>query len=227
MTLGTDVPAFRPSGRSHPRAEARHLVSLSAGSGPSNRFIAYAQNDKMTSARSPPLLFLHAANGETVRTAVVVLGGHAGTVEAQARPVHARRRRRRTAPGVTARAHTEQVAGPAVADTRSGDDVSAPPSLIPARSERGNRSNGCCCTRGSRRNCGSSSTTRTRSTPSKANCSRRNRLCLHCPGRRKSWRGNLKRGCRSLYFWYLQSCPPRTGKPYERLLLLSGPTTEL
>ena len=127
MTLGTDVPAFRPSGRSHPRAEARHLVSLSAGSGPSNRFIAYAQNDKMTSARSPPLLFLHAANGETVRTAVVVLGGHAGTVEAQARPVHARRRRRRTAPGVTARAHTEQVAGPAVADTRSGDDVSAPP----------------------------------------------------------------------------------------------------
>ena len=46
MTLGTDIPAFRPSGRSHPRAEARHLVSLSAVSGPSNRFFACAQHDK-------------------------------------------------------------------------------------------------------------------------------------------------------------------------------------
>ncbi len=47
-------------------------------------------------------LLLFAANGETVRTAVVVLGLHVGTVEAQVRPVHARRRLRRTAPGVTA-----------------------------------------------------------------------------------------------------------------------------
>ena len=67
-----------------------------------------------------PLLFLHAANGETVRTVVAVFGAHAGTVEAQARPVHARRRRRRTAPGVTARAHIVQAAGTAGAVTRSG-----------------------------------------------------------------------------------------------------------
>ena len=67
-----------------------------------------------------PLLFLHAANGETHRTAVAILGIHDGIGEAQVRPVHARRRVRRTAPGVTARAHIEQVAGIAGAVTRSG-----------------------------------------------------------------------------------------------------------
>ena len=71
----------------------------------------------------PPLLFLHAANGETERTAAVDLGVHAGTVEAQVRPAHARRRARRTAPGVTARAHTVQAAGTADAVTRSGVEV--------------------------------------------------------------------------------------------------------
>ena len=65
------------------------------------------------------LLFLHAANGETVRTAVAVLGAHAGTAEVQVRSVHARRRARRTAPGVTARAHSAQTVGTAGAETRS------------------------------------------------------------------------------------------------------------
>ena len=65
---------------------------------------------------------LHAANGESVRTVVAVLGVHVGTAEAQARPEHARRRVRRTAPGETARAraHTVQAAGIAGAETRSG-----------------------------------------------------------------------------------------------------------
>ena len=63
---------------------------------------------------------LHAANGETVRTAVDALGVHEGTAEVQVRPVHARRRVRRTAPGVTARAYTAQAAGIAGAETRSG-----------------------------------------------------------------------------------------------------------
>ena len=49
----------------------------------------------------PPLLFLHAANGKTLRTVVAVLGVHVGTVEVQERPAHARRVRR-TAPGTTA-----------------------------------------------------------------------------------------------------------------------------
>ena len=71
----------------------------------------------------PPLLFLHAANGETARTAAVALGAHVGTVEVQVRPVHARRRVRRTAPGVTVRAHTVQAAGTAGAVTRSGVEV--------------------------------------------------------------------------------------------------------
>ena len=70
-------------------------------------------------------LLLFAAHGETVRTVVVALGVHAGTVEGQARPVHARRRRRRTAPGVTDRAHIAQAAGIAGAATRSGVEVSS------------------------------------------------------------------------------------------------------
>ena len=61
-----------------------------------------------------------AANGETARTVAEVLGVHAGTAEGQERPAHARRRVRRTAPGVTARAHIVQAAGIAVAETRSG-----------------------------------------------------------------------------------------------------------
>ena len=72
-----------------------------------------------------PDLLSGAANGETVRTVVVELGEHAGTVEAQVRPVHARRRRRRTAPGVTDRAHIAQAAGIAGAATRSGVEVSS------------------------------------------------------------------------------------------------------
>ena len=69
---------------------------------------------------------LHAANGETARTVVVVLGVHAGTVEVQGRPVHARHRVRRTAPGVTALAHNVQVAGIAGAVTRSGTSSFSP-----------------------------------------------------------------------------------------------------
>ena len=65
------------------------------------------------------LLFLHAANGETVRTVVAAFGVHAGIVEEQARSAHARRRVRRIAPGETAHAHTEQAAGIAGAVTRS------------------------------------------------------------------------------------------------------------
>ena len=99
------------------------------------------------------LLFSPSANGETVRTGAGVLGEHEGTVEVQVRPVHARRRVRRTAPGVTARAHIAQAAGIADAVPRSGVEVGSPPSLIPARSERGNRTYGCCLSRSTRRNC--------------------------------------------------------------------------
>ncbi len=74
-----------------------------------------------------PDLLSGAANGETVRTVAAVLGVHVGTVEAQVRPVHARRRVRRTAPGETARAHIAQAAGTAVAVTRSGVEVGSPP----------------------------------------------------------------------------------------------------
>ncbi len=70
-------------------------------------------------------LLLFAAHGETVRTDVAVLGVHVGTVEAQVRPVHARPRVRRTAPGVTALAHNVQIAGIAGAATRSGVEVSS------------------------------------------------------------------------------------------------------
>ena len=71
----------------------------------------------------PPLLFLHAANGETDRTAVAALGVHVGTAEVQERPALARRRRRRTAPGATVFTHIDQTAGPAGAATRSGVKV--------------------------------------------------------------------------------------------------------
>ena len=71
----------------------------------------------------PPLLFLHAANGETERTVVsVIFGTYAGVVEEQKRASDIRCRERRTAPGITAHAHTGQVAGIAVAATRSGVD---------------------------------------------------------------------------------------------------------
>ena len=68
------------------------------------------------------------------------------------------------------------------------------PSLIPARSERGNRAHGCCSPRGTRRNCGRTSPIRARPTPSEAHCSRHNRSCPHCTGRRNRCGGNPKRG---------------------------------
>ena len=67
-----------------------------------------------------PVAKLHAANGETVRTAVVVLGVHAATAEVQVRAVHTRSRARRATPRDTVRAHIVQAAGIAEAATRSG-----------------------------------------------------------------------------------------------------------
>ena len=55
-----------------------------------------------------------------MRTVAVELGIHEGTAEVQARSVYTRRRVRRTAPGVTIRAHKTQGAGIAEAVTRSG-----------------------------------------------------------------------------------------------------------
>ena len=73
-----------------------------------------------------PCAKLHASNGETESTIVVVLGAYAATVEIQVRPAHARSRERRTAPGATMRAHTDQTAGVTGAATRSGVEVAPP-----------------------------------------------------------------------------------------------------
>ena len=67
-------------------------------------------------------------------------------------------------------------------------------SLILALRKRGKRTHGSWWSRGSRWNCRSASTTRTRSTPSKANCSRRNRASPHGTGRRNRCCGNPKWG---------------------------------
>ncbi len=71
-------------------------------------------------------------------------------------------------------------------------------SLIPARSERGNRTHGCSGPRDSRWSYRSPRSTRSCWWPSKAHCPRRNRLSPHWSGCRTCWRGNPKRGCPSL-----------------------------
>ncbi len=126
MTVATKLPA---SGRSEPQFcpmeallwilrlkpqnNSRPLVAR-AGAIPGRRLDTWC-----LPPLAAPLLFLHAANGETVRTVVDALGVHVGTVEAQVRPVHARRRVRRTAPGETICAHIEQATGTAATGTRS------------------------------------------------------------------------------------------------------------
>ena len=48
-----------------------------------HRFFACAQHDKARVLWPGPLLFLHAANGESVGTVVAVLGAHAGAIDGQ------------------------------------------------------------------------------------------------------------------------------------------------
>ncbi len=86
----------------------------------------------------------------------------------------------------------------AAAKTRKKQSLLPLPSLIPARSERGNRMHGGYCPQGIQGCWRSPSSTRIRSTPRKAHCSRRNRMSPHRSGRRKCRRGNPKRG-RSRY----------------------------
>ena len=107
--------------RSHSQSSKAHCSRRNRFYLPDGRISAGALYENPTRVAS--LLFLHAATGETECTAVVVFGVHAGTAEDQVRPVHARRRRRRTAPGVTERAHNVQVAGIVGAVTRSGVEV--------------------------------------------------------------------------------------------------------
>ena len=69
-----------------------------------------------------PCAKLHAANGETARSATDNLGVHAATGEVQEYPARTCRRKRGTTPCVTIRAHRGQAAGTAAAVTRSRVD---------------------------------------------------------------------------------------------------------